>query len=215
MVRQTESPVKRRRQTYSREDPELRRQELIEATFRVLADKGYAGAGVRAIADEAGVSIGMIRHHFSEKQVLIAETYRFVSAQLQAASEQAADAAGTDPSDRLRAYLMAGFRPPYLDQKYLTARFILWGVALTDPQVRAVHDDNYGAFRMRLKELILDILPASTDAQALKTLAATVSALTDGLWIDWILRPEERDVEASVAHCMAMIAAAGQDTARP
>ena len=156
----------------------------------------------------------MIRHHFREKQALIAETYHFVSQQLQAASEQAADAAGDDPHKRLHAYLMAGFKPPYLDQKYLTARFILWGVALTDPQVRQVHDENYGAFRQRLKELISDALPATTDEKVLKSLAATVSALTDGLWVDWILRPEERDIEASVAHCMAMVAAAGRGTAR-
>ena len=57
-----------------------------------------------------GVSIGLIRHHFEEKQQLIAETYRYVSRELQAVSEAAAAAAGEDPRERFRAYVMAGVR---------------------------------------------------------------------------------------------------------
>lgn len=199
-----------KRQSFSREEPEQRRQDLIEATFRVLAERGYANCGVRAIAEEAGVSIGLIRHHFEEKQQLIAETYRFVSRELQAVSEAAAAAAGEDPRERFRAYVMAGVQPPFLDEKFLTVRFMLWGVALTEPEIRRVHDENYGAYRERLRQLIGDMLPGGTSADTLSELTATVSALSDGLWVDWILRPEERNIEASVAHCLAMISAAAR-----
>lgn len=202
--------VEHKRTAFSREEPEQRRRELVEATFRVLAERGYANCGVRAIAEEAGVSIGLIRHHFAEKQQLIAETYRYVSRELQQASEAAAEAAGDDPRERFRAYVMAGVRPPFLDEKYLTVRFMLWGVALTEPEIRAVHDANYGAYRERLRQLIADMLPAKTEAAVLSELTATVSAFSDGLWVDWILRPEERDLDASVSHCLAMIAATGR-----
>ena len=202
--------VGEKRQTFSREEPEQRRQDLIQATFRVLAERGYANCGVRAIAEEAGVSIGLIRHYFEEKQLLIAETYKYVSRELQAVSEAAAAAAGDDPRERFRAYVMAGVQPPFLDEKYLTVRFMLWGVALTEPEIRQVHDENYGTYRARLRQLIADMLPKGTHAGVLKELTATVSALSDGLWVDWILRPEDRDIEASVSHCLAMISAAAR-----
>jgi len=199
----------RKRQTFSREDPDQRRRDMIDATLRCLARDGYANTGVRAIAEEAGISIGLIRHYFETKSQLIAETQRHVSTELQAFSERAVEAAGVDPRERLRAYLMAGFRPPFLDEKYITVRFMLWGVALTDPGTKTVHDESYGRYRARLRELIAQTLPPTVGDGVLKPLAATVSALTDGLWIDWMLRPEDRDIAASIDLCMEMVASAG------
>ncbi|MGI9412656.1 MAG: TetR/AcrR family transcriptional regulator [Hyphomicrobiales bacterium] len=199
----------RKRQSFVREDPDQRRQAMIQATLRCLARDGYAKTGVRAIAEEAGVSIGLIRHYFETKSQLIAATQRHVSIELQAFSERAVEAAGTDPRDRLRAYLMSGFRPPFLDEKYITVRFMLWGVALTDPATKAVHDEGSGRYRARLGELIAQTLPPTVGDAVLKPLAATVSALTDGFWIDWILRPEDRDIAASIDLCLEMVASAG------
>ena len=202
----------RKRQTFSREDPDQRRRAMIEATLSCLARDGYAKTGVRAIAEEAGISIGLIRHYFDTKSQLIAETQRHVSEELQSFSERSVEAAGVEPSDRLRAYLMSGFQTPFLDEKYITVRFMLWGVALTDPATKAVHDEWYGRYRTRLRELIAQTLPPDADQGVVKKLAHTVSALTDGLWIDWILRPGDRDIAASIDLCMDMVAAAGGDS---
>lgn len=48
--------------------------ELIEATIRVVAAKGYRGLSHRAIAAEAGVAHGLVRHHFGSIAGLVSAT---------------------------------------------------------------------------------------------------------------------------------------------
>lgn len=51
---------------------ERRRAELIDAFASVLAEHGYAGATIAAVADAAGVSPGLVHHHFASKADLLA-----------------------------------------------------------------------------------------------------------------------------------------------
>ncbi len=46
------------------------REKLITAGTKLFAERGFAGASVREIAAEAGVSIGLIRSHFGSKEGL-------------------------------------------------------------------------------------------------------------------------------------------------
>jgi len=48
-----------------------RRQEILAAFARVLADHGYAGATIAAVAAEAGIAPGLIHHHFESKAELL------------------------------------------------------------------------------------------------------------------------------------------------
>lgn len=50
---------------------EARRSEILNAFARVLADHGYAGATIAAVATEAGVAPGLIHHHFDSKEDLL------------------------------------------------------------------------------------------------------------------------------------------------
>lgn len=50
---------------------EARRAQILAAFARVLADHGYAGATVAAVAMEAEVAPGLIHHHFDDKEDLL------------------------------------------------------------------------------------------------------------------------------------------------
>jgi TetR/AcrR family transcriptional regulator, transcriptional repressor of bet genes len=50
---------------------EQKRAEILKAFARVLADHGYAGATIAAIALEAGVAPGLVHHHFEDKAELL------------------------------------------------------------------------------------------------------------------------------------------------
>jgi len=50
---------------------EERRRELVAAFARVLADHGYAGATIAAVAGQAGVAPGLVHHHFESKEDLL------------------------------------------------------------------------------------------------------------------------------------------------
>ena len=55
------------------------RQSLVEAAIRQLMPQGYAGATVRNIARESGLSPGAVQYHFKSKEdiALAALTHLF------------------------------------------------------------------------------------------------------------------------------------------
>lgn len=49
------------------------RQQLLEAALSAVAERGAKGATVRLIAERAGVTPGLVIHHFKTKERLLAE----------------------------------------------------------------------------------------------------------------------------------------------
>lgn len=59
-------------------DHELRRNQIAEATWRVILQRGMEGATVRNIAKEAGLSLGALRHYFSTQDELLMYAMKLV-----------------------------------------------------------------------------------------------------------------------------------------
>jgi len=53
-------------------DVEERKKRIAEATWQVIVEKGMEGATVRNIAEQAGLSLGALRHYFSNQDELLA-----------------------------------------------------------------------------------------------------------------------------------------------
>jgi DNA-binding transcriptional regulator YbjK len=49
---------------------------LMEATLRIIGRKGLDGVTHRAVAAEAGMSVGAVTHHFSTRDILVDATLR-------------------------------------------------------------------------------------------------------------------------------------------
>jgi AcrR family transcriptional regulator len=165
----------------NRQRPDDRRRNLIAATARCLADKGAAGVSVRAICAEAEVSPGLLTHYFGGVSEAIAETYRWTGARVSAALEQAVAEAGSDPRDRLVAYLTASFRPPIADPGLLATWLAFWSLTRSDPAIAAVHAEIYAEFRTGIERLIADLRPDLADR---RLPAVALTALIDGLWLE-------------------------------
>jgi AcrR family transcriptional regulator len=54
---------------------ENRREQIMEAALRVFAKKGFAGASNKDIAEEAGITPGLIYHYFESKEALLMAIY--------------------------------------------------------------------------------------------------------------------------------------------
>ena len=83
---------------------------LIAAAVEVMAVHGYHGSSVRDIAAAAGTSPAVLYHHFSSKHALLATILDRGMDVLIAATEEALDAAGHDPADRLSSIVGAHVR---------------------------------------------------------------------------------------------------------
>jgi TetR/AcrR family transcriptional regulator, transcriptional repressor of bet genes len=185
-VREKKAEGARSRARFVRETPDVRRQALIDATARCLAEKGVGGTSVRAICARAGVSSGLLTHYFDGVDALILATYGEVGAKVSAALDAAVEAAGDDPHDRLRACLQANFRPPVLDPDLLATWIAFWSLVKSEPKIAAVHAQVYGGSREQLEALLRDAAPALDPAQR-RIAAISLTALVDGLWLELCL----------------------------
>ena len=171
---------------FTRAEPDVRRQSLMEACARVLAQGGAGGVSVRAVALAAGVSPGLVSHYFAGIDALVAETYGHVEAQVSEAIDAALDAAGPDPRARLDAYVTASFAPPVASGELLATWIAFWSLARSRPEIARQHDEQYARFRTALETLLsaCGIAPAR-----LRHSAIAVTALVDGLWLELSLSP--------------------------
>ena len=171
---------------FRRIEPDARRLGLIEACARVLARVGAAGASVRAIALEAGVSPGLVGHHFSGVEALIAATYAHVEGTVDDLLDRAVAEAGPNPRARLEAFVTTSFAPGIADRQLLATWIAFWSLVTARPAIAAQHDEQYAGSRARLEAL----LGACGVPQAEQRRAAiAVSALVDGLWLELCLSP--------------------------
>jgi len=184
---------------YARRVASDRRDALVEAAIESLKRHGHEGLSVRRIAAAAGVSIGLINHHFPNEDALVAESYRTFSRRLTASFEAAVEAAGPAPRLRLRAFFTAVFSRPNLDPQVLTAWVVYWGLLQVSQEMRAVHDEEGRGYGALLGRLLSDLARERGWAPPDLHLAVIgITALLDGLWLEWCLDPDSfRPKEAS------------------
>ncbi len=187
---------------FRRATPALRREALIEATLGCLKKYGHDGMSVRRISAAAGVSIGLINHHFPNKSGLIAETYETLALSLQDSLRASAKNRKTSPRKRLSDFFRASFAPELLDPQLFNVWVVFWSMVAHSPEIRAVHDRTYVKYRSILEALLAE-LAKSGAAPPLKLRAAAIalSALLDGLWVELSLSSETFKPSEAIAIC--------------
>jgi len=193
---------------FERQLADARRQALIDAAIVSLKRHGHEGLAVRRIASEAGVSLGLINHHFPNKEMLVAEAYRHFHRQLIDVHVQAVARAGPKASARARlnAFFKSTFSPPNLDRDVLTAWIVFWGMHRHSPQIQRVHDETYRAYVELVRSMLAGLANESGKLRmSLRTAAIGLTALLDGLWLEWCLDPENFSPREAIKICEAWI----------
>lgn len=188
----------------NRMNPEDRKILLMQATLRCLQRHGFQGTSVRRICAEAGVSIGLINHHYAGKEELVAETYlqltRTILQRLRGAIEQA----GADPRKQLTAFFQASFAEEILDPSLLEAWIAFWGAVRTTVAMSEAHDAAYAEYRLVLTECLEGLARQHQWTGFDAGLAAiALSAMLDGLWLESGLNPNTFTPAQGIRMCEA------------
>ena len=164
---------------------------MIRATIRCVANHGLADTTIATVAQEAGLSQGIINLHFRSKEGLLTETLRYLADEYRSACREAAAAAEVSPAAGLQAMVELDFRRNICARDKLAVWFAFWGERKFRPTYRRIcaerdksYDDMVRVMCARLCEPgdYPDVEPA--------LMADGLSALTDGLWLDLLVRPE-------------------------
>lgn len=191
---------------FSRLEPEQRKALLIEATLACLKRHGFQGASIRKICAEAGVSVGLINHHYSGKDELVAEAYLTVTGRVMQLLRESIAEAAPDARARLSAFFRASFCAELLDPQLLDAWLAFWGAVKTAEAINQAHDHSYGEYRTLLAQALNDLAREQEWADFDADLAAiALSALLDGLWLESGLNPNTFTPEQGVQICEAWV----------
>ena len=183
-----------------------RRDALVAATIRCLKRDGLDASSVRNISKEAGISVGLINHHFDNKNALIAAAYRVIADELFESAWHSGQQMGDSPEVQLEGFFRGSFDVQQSDPGALRVWIAFWRLGEHSEEVRAVHTESYAHYRAHLEQLIAALCrDHGIDRVDTRLAAIGLAALLDGLWLELCLDPGNFSVDEGVHICNAWV----------
>ncbi|MGP2439812.1 TetR/AcrR family transcriptional regulator [Streptomyces sp. JW3] len=173
-----------------------RRAEIVRAALEVIAERGYRGASLAAVAERVGLTQQGLMHHFPTKEALLVAVL---------AERDRWDAL---PAEGLRLDLLASLVEYNAMRPGVIQTFAaLLGESVTEGHpARGFFTERYGRVRESMAEVLRaeygDRLPGGLSPQRA---APLVVAMLDGLQYQWLLDPESVDMAQAFRDFLALL----------
>ena len=171
-------------------DWDERRDEILSATWRVIARDGITGATIRAIAREANCSRGILGHYFSDKEDILGSA--LVLSHQRVGARMARVSAGLTGLDALRVVMLEAL--PLDERRDLEAQIEIsfWGRALGNARLRELQHSEFDRLCARLRGHLLEAADRGQLASGCDLGLAThqLVVLIDGLSGQRVLYPD-------------------------
>lgn len=183
----------------SRLSAEDRRALLEDAARACIARGGIRDFTVDKIVAEAGVSRGLITHHFGSMDGLLVAVYSRMYDEWIAAIS--APRLGLAP---IYALVEALVSPTLFSRDVLNVWLTLWGEIATNPVLRAEHRARYGEYRETIVAALHDAAPPGSSID-MDTVASAFICLVDGLGVQRCIDPDRLPEAAARSACWALL----------
>lgn len=173
----------------------IRRKQLIDATLNSIEQYGLEDTTIARIANEAGVSAGIISHYFGGKDGLIEATMRQILSSLrEAVAERSKGIAPDDVEGRITAIIEGNFDRSQVSESAMKTWLAFWVSSMHRPQLKRLQRVNDRRLYSNLSYYFGHRMPAEQARDAARGLAA----LIDGLWLRGALMPERFDIGSAL-----------------
>lgn len=174
------------------------RLELImQAVLHLLSLHGIGGVSMRAVAQQAGVSLGLVNYHYEDKHGLVAAALRRIGEQ---DVELLSPRPSATPEATLRAALRRVMDRHLLTTEYLSLRLQLWSLAQVHPEFAQINTDAQQRYRECLADLIRAARPDLT-ARECSRRADDIDVIQNGIWLTALLGLGEQSLRRSILRC--------------
>lgn len=186
---------------------EQRRTQLIEATIRTLAARGYARTTLTEVAKTAGLSHGLVLFHFETKEKLLAETLAYLADEYRQNWEDALALAGPSPAEQLNALINADFNPAICLPERLAAWCSFWGEAQSRPLYQASCGEKDDAYNRTLEDICARLSAEGDYGRDALTVSRMIRVTIEGVWLDMMTmaNPYPRDEALAVVRTAAAL----------
>lgn len=178
---------------------ERNREAVLAAARRVFLDKGYAGATLEAIAEDAGFSKGVVYSQFGSKaDLFLALLERRIDERGAQNQRVAAQLAGVEG---IRELLRVGARDAVAEQGWAQLLVEFRALAARDPALNRRYADAHA----RTVEQFASVLGGLHDraglqpAVAPRSMAAFILAVASGFTIERLANPAALDLDDATA----------------
>ena len=185
---------------YSRLTSETRRAALEDAALTCMARGGILEFTIDKVCKQAGVSRGLITHHFQSKDGLLVAVYANMYAKTMAAI-----GAPRPGVPRIAAMIDASFAPDIFSREVLNIWLTLWGEIANNPVLQAEHRRQYAAYVTDVTAAIDEIAADRGLTLDSASLARTFIALVDGLGLQRCIEPRLMTPKSAKAACYALL----------
>ena len=188
---------------YHRKTAQQRRQELIQAGIACLGKGGMSAFTIDRICRQAGVSRGLINHHFKTKEDLLVCIYADMTNHL------VQEFPTTDPEGMLAWIIETSFDEQNFDRSGLRAWLSIWGEVATNQALNALHQSRYNKYKARIENALLGIARLQGLELAADSVARQLIALIDGLWLEYCLHSDGFSLAAAKTDCYRFLQSHG------
>ena len=185
---------------YSRLTSETRRAALEEAALACMARGGILEFTIDKVCKQAGVSRGLITHHFQSKDGLLVAVYAKMYAKTMAVLD-----APRPGVPRIVAMIDASFAPDMFSREVLNIWLTLWGEIANNPVLQAEHRRQYATYVADVTAAIDEIAADRALTLDSATLARTFIALVDGLGLQRCIEPRLMTPKSAKSACYALL----------
>lgn len=181
---------------------ESRREQILQATFRVATREGLEQLTIRLVAAEAGLSTGLVFFHFKSKEALLLALLDWL---LDSFFETWEVPENLSPAERLLAFLrldLQDLSPDEQGRERLKLFLSYWTLAAHDPTI----DERIKNALERSKQTLQPIVQALIDSEPARfhqvtpdSLITVVLAIAQGCSMQSLLSNRRVDTEQILA----------------
>lgn len=185
---------------YNRLTSADRRAALIGAGLACLARGGILEFTIDNICNEAGVSRGLIAHHFKSKDGFLVAVYRSMYERMLQLVENP-DAR----KPRLLFILDMMFAPDFFSRDELNIWLALWTEIVNNPALKREHRRQYTRYRRGIEAALAELVDERGLDLDVKPLAQMLIALVDGLGLERCIEPKLLSARAAKQICLTTL----------
>jgi len=131
----------------------LRRAQLTRAAYKVVGEKGYSDFTIKDIAEEAGLSAGLVHYYFKNKEDLLFKLLKEMNSNLKASLNKVLTAL-TEPQEKLLAFCDEAFDLLEKEKAYFNVIIDFWAQINRNKRIHQANVKLFQSYRDEIAAIL-------------------------------------------------------------
>lgn len=178
------------------------KQQLIEATIKVIAEKGLAGTTLTTVSKASGLARSSVGFHFKSKDQMLNETLQYLLDEYKAGWLGIYEHQDLSPAEKLTAIIDWDLGPQVCNSEKVAIWFAFWGEVSTRPIYKQLVVDSDNQYHQILQNLAMELCQ---DQRKANLIANGLGCMVIGLWMDLHIYDEPFDRDLAKDSCYSLL----------